>query len=165
MKPIKLLIICVVLPLVMAFSSHIETVVVYKIHNDNDKLYVSATMEKKYATILVMSKGEMVTPKNRGIQLNKIVKRNTSFKINGINYDLKFESALVNQQNLVLKYYIENIPLNISSFTMKNDVIVGVDELAIVNAYITIKNENRKILRFNKKNNSRTIIYKSSNEN
>ena len=143
----------------MAFSNHIETVVVYKIHNNNNTLSVSATMNKSYASILVMTKGNMVASNNRGVQLNKIVKKNTNFNINGKDYNLKFDSAIVNKENLELKYYVDNIPTNIYSLTMKNDVIVGNDDLAIVSAYVKIKNKSRKILRFNKKNNSRTITY------
>lgn len=143
----------------MAFSAHIETVVVYKIQGDDKTLSVSAKMKKSYASILVMTKGEMVTAKNRGVQLNKIIKENTSFNINGVEYKLKFDSVVVDEQNLELKYYLDNIPLNIQSLTMNNNVIVGPDDLAIVNAYVEIKNKIRKILRFNKKNNSRTITY------
>ncbi len=145
--------------LMTSSTAHIETVVTYKIHNSGNKLYVSTSMEKSYATILVMSKGEDITPKNRGVQLNTIIKKNTNFTINGIVYNLKFESATVRKRDIVLQYYIENIPTSISSFTMENDVIVGVDELAIVNAYVKIKNENRKVLRFNKRNNSRTLNF------
>jgi hypothetical protein len=141
------------------FTTHIETVVVYKIYNDDDKLFITVTMEKNYASILVMTKGIMVTPKNRGVQLNKIIKQNTCFKINGTSYDLNFETVIVNDNNLVLKYYIKNIPSKIKRFTMMNDVIVGEDDLAITNAFIKLNEKKRKNLRFNKKKKSRTIIY------
>lgn len=160
MTKTKLFPISVIFILLMTSSKfHIETVVTYKIYNSGNKLFVSASMEKSYASILVMTKSEMVTSKNRGVQLNKIVKENTTFNINGVDYLLKFDSAKVNKENLELKYYIENIPSNIYSLTMKNDVIVGADDLAIVNAYVKIKSKRNKVLRFNKKNNSRTITY------
>lgn len=159
MRLIKQSFLILVLFFMTGFTTHIETVVVYKIHNADDKLFITATMEKNYASILVMTKGIMVTPKNRGVQLNKIIKQNTSFKINGTSYDLNFESVIVNNNNLVLKYYIKNIPSKIKRFTMMNDVIVGDDDLAIANAYIKLKEKNRKTLRFNKKKKSRTITF------
>lgn len=159
MRLLKYSIFVILISVSIAFSAHIETVVVYKIHNVDDKLYITATMDKNYATILVMTKGVMVTPKNRGVQLNKIIKQNTSFKINGSSYDLNFKSAKVNNNNLILKYYINDIPTKIKIFTMINDVIVGEDELAIANAYIKLKEKNRKTLRFNKKKKSRTITF------
>jgi hypothetical protein len=143
-----------------SFTTHIETVVIYKIHTVEKKMHISVTMEKSYASILVMTKGIGVKPKNRGIQLNKIIRENTKFIINNSINKLKFESATVSKKNVELKYYIENIPIEISTFTMENDVIVGADDLAIVNAYVKIEKETRNILRFNKKNNSRTITYK-----
>jgi hypothetical protein len=159
MRLIKQSFLILILFVLTGFTIHIETVVVYKIHNAKDTLFITATMDKSYASILVMTKGEMITPKNRGVELNKIIKENTNFIINGTNHDLIFESAIVNHKNLVLKYYINDIPSKITTFTMINDVIVGDDELAIANAYINLKNKNRKTLRFNKKKKSRTIIF------
>lgn len=159
MKFIKSLILIIIIVELMAFSNHIETVVVYNIQDNDKTLSVSAKMKKSYASILVMTKGEMVSSKNRGIQLNKIIQENTTFNINGLDYNLKFDTVVVDKQNLELKYYLDNIPSNIQSLTMHNSVIVGPDDLAIVNAYFEIKNKTRKVLRFSKKNSSRTITY------
>ncbi len=159
-KTKQFLIIFIFIILMTSFTTHIETVVIYKIHTVEKKMHISVTMEKSYASILVMTKGIGVKPKNRGIQLNKIIRENTKFIINNSINKLKFESATVSKKNVELKYYIENIPIEISTFTMENDVIVGADDLAIVNAYVKIEKETRNILRFNKKNNSRTITYK-----
>lgn len=160
MRLIKQTILILALFLFTGYTTHIETVVEYKISRDNSSLLVSVLMEKSYASLLLMNKGEFITPKNKGIQLNKIIKENTIFKINNSSYNLKFNTAIVQEKKIKLKYTIENIPSEIDRFTMDNDLIVGIDDEAIVNAFVNIKNEKRKVLRFSKKTKSLTLSFK-----
>ena len=160
MRLMKQTLLILVLFILSGYTLHIETVVEYEIHSNNNSLFVAVKMEKSYASILLMNKGESITPNNRKAQLNKVIRENTHFKINDISHKLKFQSATSNEKMIQLNYYVENIPSRVSSFVMENDVIVGIDDEAIVNAYVNIKNEKRKVLRFSKKTKSLTVNFK-----
>ncbi|WP_299434442.1 hypothetical protein [uncultured Aquimarina sp.] len=151
------LLIVFLLPFLTSMSLHIETVATIDIHQNKNYLSLEISMEDRYASYLLMYKGDCESQIGKGLKVHKVIDKEVNVMINGKMYKMELESTSKAKKMMKLHYIIKDVPKSIQSVKINSDMIVGTDDHAQIAVNFHL---NHTLRTFKIKRDRKTIIAK-----